>query len=138
MSVPRMSHRTFDWAFMIILIFALVVFVWFVSQRSISGQAIGGSVSTSHCLSYEEGLSYSVVGRVNLCANQIHRVDFFEVMGDTFLDCRGSTIQGEGGALFVAREDSPSVTLHNCVVSGYDGLYVASAPVRVTVENTPK
>lgn len=132
-----MRHAWMDWVFMGLIVLAVVAFFAFTQQRNAVGQVAGGTLSLppKDCISYPASQPIVVTSSLLLCSDAIHYVDYFELVeSDVVIDCQGSTLQGSGGALFVARGDSPIITLRNCSTQGYDGLYSVQNPVVVRVE----
>lgn len=132
-----MRHAWMDWVFMGLIVLAVVAFFSFTQQRNAIGQVTGGSLSLppADCISYSSPQPIVVSSSLLLCPNTTHYVDYFELLeSDVVIDCQGSIIQGSGGALFVARGDSPTITLRNCSTQGYDGLYSVQNPVLVRIE----
>lgn len=135
--LSRMRYAWMDWVFMGLIVLAVVSFFSFTQQRNAIGQVAGGTLSlpAQDCISYPSSQPIVVTSSLLLCPDAIHYVDYFELVeSDIVINCQGSTVQGSGGALLVARGDSPTITLRNCSTQGYDGLYSTQNPVVVRVE----
>lgn len=134
-----MRYPWLDWVVIGAITLAIVFFFSTLQNRAPVGEVIGGSVSLSpqDCVIYSSpSKSYLLSSSLRLCPNATHPVDYFDLLeSEVVIDCQGSTIHGNGGALFVASIDQPTVTLRRCVVEGYDGLYSNQNPVNVIVEN---
>ncbi len=133
-----MRYPWLDWVFMGTVVLAIVFFFSFIQQRNAVGNVVGGIISTpsENCVNYSASQPYALSSSLLLCPATTHRVDYFALSeSDLVIDCQGSTIQGTGGALFVAQTNQPTVTLRDCVIEGYDGLYSAQNPVTVKIES---
>lgn len=128
-------HSVHDWLMIGTIVLAMVFLFSFMQQRTAAGQVIGGNVELQ-CVTLAHAEPVSITtSRLYLCANQIHSVEYFELHAkETIIDCAGSTLQGNGGALLVARVTHPTVTLRNCQLNGFEGLYSSQNPVTVKVE----
>lgn len=126
-----------DWVFMGAVVLAVVVFLSYAQQRAALGQVVGGNVSLSpqDCVSYSSPQTISLSTSLLLCPNTTHQLDYFSLTeSGLVINCQGSTLQGSGGALFVPTVENPTITLIDCVVRGFDGLYSTINPVTVRVE----
>ncbi len=130
-----MRNSWVDWAVIIVVIASLFFLVSFVQQKTVQGHVVGLSFSSKECFNYTSSQVHSLTSSLRLCAGAVHMVDYFELWkNDLVIDCQGSTLKGDGGALFVAQTSNLTVTLKHCVVEGYDGLYSAENPLVVRVE----
>ncbi len=134
-----MKKELADWLMVGLIFLVLIGLFMFVQARSpiVTGRVLDYSFfEQTPCVSYSEGKPVAVNGRtLNLCGNQTHSVDYFELFSnETTIRCNGSTISGNGGALFVARIPNPKVSLQNCVVENFDGFYQNKNPVDVRIE----
>lgn len=126
-----------DWIFMGAVVFSVIILFSFATQRSAVGRVVGDAVvPPANCVSYSSSQKISLESSLLLCPDSTHAVDYFSVEEDGLvIDCQGSTLQGSGGALFVPTLDNPSITLKDCLVQGFDGLYSTTNPLVVRVEN---
>ncbi len=133
-----MRYPWLDWVFMGAMVVAIIIFFSFASQRAANANVVGGNIVAppQDCVAktgFETiPLSYSIL----FCPNTVNDIDHFELADSGLvINCQGSTLHGRGGALFVAQTVQPTITLRNCVVEGFDGLFTATNPVNVVVEN---
>ncbi len=133
-----MRHSWFDWVFVGAVVLAIVFFFSFIQQRNAVGNVVGGTVSLppQDCVNYSTLQPYTLSSSLRLCGDAIHHVEYFTLVeSDLVIDCQGSTIQGDGGALFVAQTSQPTVTLRDCEIAGFDGHYSNQNPVTVKIES---
>lgn len=130
-----------DWLFMGAVVLTIIVFFSFASQRNAIGRVVDGTISNSaDCVDYSAvspSATIALSSSLRLCSNTIHLIDYFQVEeSDLVIDCQDSTIQGNGGALFVPAIDNPILTLKDCTIQGFDGLYSTLNPLVVRVETS--
>lgn len=90
------------------------------------------------CLSFDSGLPVGVEdSKIVLCPDRVHLVEYFLIRTDqSLIDCQGSIVKGTGGALLLPEGVvNPRVTLKDCVLEGYEGLYSSRNPVDVYIVN---
>lgn len=133
-----MRYPWLDWVFMGAMVVAIILFFSFASQRSANANVIGGNIITppQDCVAktgFETiPLSYSIL----FCPNTVNDIDHFELIeSGLVINCQGSTLNGRGGALFVAQINQPTITLRDCALTGFGGLFTSTNPVNVIVEN---
>ncbi len=131
-----MRREWVDWAIVLMVFGALITLVFIIQSSTLSGSVTGVSFENKDCLSYRTLQSYPLTSSIRLCANQTHFVEYFDVYtNESVIDCQGSTLKGNGGALFVSHKNTqPLITLRHCVLEGYDGFSQASKSVDVRVE----
>ncbi len=126
-----------DWLIVGVVAIGLIAFFMLVSQRTLTGQAYGTAYNNyANCYSFTQGLPVvATYDSIDLCANATHTLAYIAVrVPQLEVNCHGSTIQGAGGALFITEGVSnPRVTLKECVVEGFDGMYSNQDPVNVYV-----
>lgn len=127
-----------DWLLVAALAVGLIAFFWMISAKHASvGQATGlAYVKEKGCYELSTGLPAVVTDElIVLCTDFTHVVDYFIIQVDqTTIDCQGSIVKGNGGALLLPENVvSPRVTLRGCVLEGYGGLYSSKNPVDVYV-----
>jgi hypothetical protein len=129
-----MNHSALDWVAVMGIFLSLVGFFVLVQHRTVQGQFV--SLSFPSCVSLSNSGEKVVVSKnLVLCPNTIHSIDYFLIQAsNAVIDCQHSSIQGSGGSLFVSSFPNPSVTLKNCEINGFDGLYPNNNPVTVYVE----
>ncbi len=137
----RMRHNDqdlVDWVVVGVIAISLVVFFTFVqhSNNTITGNVVGTAFkSDQSCYSFTDA-SLSVVitePYIALCPNTTHHLDYFELRHENaVINCQGSTIDGTGGALFIPKtSNQPRVTLQNCSIENFGGLFQNARPVTV-------
>ncbi len=129
-----------DWLLFAVLALGLIAFFWMISTKHSSvGQATGlAYVKEKGCYELGEGLPAVVTDEmIVLCGDYAHSVDYFAIqIEQTTIDCQGSTVKGNGGALLLPENVvSPRVTLKDCTLTGYGGLYSSKDSVDVYVVN---
>ena len=127
-----------DWLLFAVLALGLIAFFWMVSAKHASvGQATGlAYVKEKGCYELGTGAPAVVTDKlIILCGDFTHSVDYFAIQTpQTTIDCQGSVVRGNGGALLLPENVvSPRVTLKDCVLEGYGGLYSSKDPVDVYV-----
>lgn len=130
------DHRSLtDWLIVGVFALGLIAFFMLVTNKTATGHAIGTAYDSSKsCYAFDAGLPVVVTqDSMVLCADQLNKVAYFSIqVKQTTIDCQGSTIQGNGGAFLVpSRVTNPRVTLRNCTVENYQGLYSTKNPVDV-------
>lgn len=127
-----------DWLLFAVLAIGLIAFFWMVtSKHSAVGQATGlAYVKEKECYQLDSGLPAVVTDElIVLCGDSTHLVDYFVIQTEqTTIDCQGSIVKGNGGALLLPENVvSPRVTLKGCAFTGYGGMYSSQSPVDVYV-----
>ncbi|MFH0970251.1 MAG: hypothetical protein V1776_02205 [Candidatus Diapherotrites archaeon] len=128
-----------DWVLVGVFAVGLIAFFFFINQRTATGNVTGMAFNEyANCYSFSQKLPVVVAhDPIILCPDTIQQVDYFAIqIPQITIKCNGSTIQGNGGALFVPEGVSnPHVTLENCRVENFDGLYSQQNPVDVYLVN---
>jgi hypothetical protein len=129
-----MRNSTLDWIAVAGIFLALIGFFMLIQNRTVQGQFV--AIDSPLCTSFHGSVPIIVSKeKLTLCPGTVHQIDYFALQKkETVIDCQHSTIQGNGGALFVSQTSEPSVTIKDCQLEGFDGLYQNSKPVNVFVE----
>jgi hypothetical protein len=127
-----------DWLLFALLALGLIGFYWMISSKSSPTGQVGGIAydEGAACYRLDSGLPAVVTyERIVLCPNFTHSVSYFVIQVDqTIIDCQGSLVKGKGGALLLPENvNNPRVTLKDCVLEGYEGLYSSQNPADVYV-----
>ena len=128
-----------DWALVAVLSLALIAFFMFMSHRVSSGQVLGTAFDSAHsCYAFAQGLPVVVTyDSIILCPDTEQLVEYFVIqVPQVTIDCQGSLLKGDGGALLVPENVvKPRVTLKDCKTEGFGGLYSSQNPVDLYSSN---
>ena len=131
-----MQRSWFDWLMVIILFSAILAFFMFVQQRGITGQVVGVVQSSPACVSLTNNQPASLYSQELVLCPGTHEVDYFDLKRpQTRIECQGSLIQGTGGAAFISTIPRAQVTLVDCTLKGFEGLYSNQHPIEIIFEN---